>query len=186
MIHLGRGIAAKRDVFSSKECQSLIAICDDERSLKIINNSSNSQNKYEDGTSFTDIKLTLSNAPNLQKFIHKHICDAVQEYCEFQQIPFLGNKYDIPELMKFKVGQDKFKTHFDGNGSDSSRTLALIWYLNDVEVGGELHLPSPKESLVIKPELGKLVIVPTDWTHYHYVTTPISNSRYSLITFIRY
>jgi hypothetical protein len=184
--HLGRDVTVKYNAFTKNQCQSLMAICDDERSVKVVNNRSNPSNTYLKGTSFTDIKLTLSKAPNLQKFIHQNICSAVKEYCELQQIPLLGTKYDNPELMKFVEGKDKFGTHFDGNGTDCSRTLALIWYLNDVHEGGELHLPSQQQYLVIKPEQGKLVIVPTDWTHYHYVTTPVSNDRYSLITFIRY
>ena len=185
MIHLGRGVVVKFNTLTDIECKSLIAICEDKRSNRLVNNRSNPKNTYQPGTSFTDVKLLFDNAPNLQKFIHNKICNAVEEYCTFQKIPFLGVNYEPPELMHFSVGQDKFHTHFDGNGKDCSRVLALVWYLNDVKEGGELHLPSSSEYLFIKPEKGKLAIIPTDWTHYHHVTTPVSNDRFSLITFIR-
>lgn len=186
MIHIGRDVVIKRNVFNEKQCKSLIAICDDERSLKIVNDRLNPDNMYNLETSFTDVKLLLKNAPNLQSFIKGHIHDAVNGYCKFRGLPSLGTRFDNPELMKFEAGKDQFASHFDGNGKDCTRTLAIIWYLNDVNEGGELHLPSNTEALVINPEQGKMVIVPTDWTHYHYVSTPISNDRYSLITFIRY
>nr|WP_269468678.1 2OG-Fe(II) oxygenase [Alteromonas sp. ASW11-130] len=88
--------------------------------------------------------------------------------------------------MKFEKGIDKFDVHFDSNGKAHTRCLAIIWYLNDVSEGGELHLPSKFEPLVVCPKQGRMVIVPTDWSHYHYVTPPESGDRYSLITFIKY
>jgi hypothetical protein len=89
--------------------------------------------------------------------------------------------------MKFcKNKDDKFHVHFDGNGEDYSRTVALIFYLNDVDEGGVLHLPSKENYIKVKPQKGKLVFTPTDWTHYHFVDAPISHDRYSVITFIHF
>jgi hypothetical protein len=186
LIHLGRDVFVKKNALSDIRCQSLIEIFENDNTQKSVNDSSGQGKKYVEGTSYTDVNLTSVNGPKLKSFIHDMIIDVVKEYCEKLGIPFLGDKYEAPELMKFVVGQDKFDTHFDANGSDHSRVLAIIWYLNDVSDGGELHLPSKTEPLIIKPELGKLVVVPADWTHYHFITTPKSNDRYSMIAFIRY
>ena len=49
-----------------------------------------------------------------------------------------------------------------------------MWYLNDVEIGGETDFINFK----IKPTTGKLVIFPSTWTYPHCANIPISNDKY--------
>jgi hypothetical protein len=52
-----------------------------------------------------------------------------------------------------------------------------MWYLNDVHEGGETEFFG---SYLIKAEIGKMIIFPSDWMFPHCGKTPISNDKYVL------
>ena len=79
-------------------------------------------------------------------------------------------KYDA------KVGAYN-KVHFDKH-LGSTRIVAGIIYLNDIKRGGETVFPQYKKK--IKPERGKIVMFPSNFTHLHY-STPPSEDRYNII-----
>lgn len=60
------------------------------------------------------------------------------------------------------------------------RLLTFIWYLNDVEVGGETEFLNGS----IKPVSGKILIFPATWTYVHRGNMPISNSKYIITGWI--
>ena len=49
-------------------------------------------------------------------------------------------------------------------------------YLNDVEEGGETYFKYQDKK--IKPEVGKTIIWPSDWTHTHKGVSPKSGFKY--------
>jgi len=55
------------------------------------------------------------------------------------------------------------------------RVITFIWYLNDVEEGGETVFNG---TTFIKPEMGKLVLFPATWTYPHCGRMPISSNKY--------
>ena len=57
---------------------------------------------------------------------------------------------------------------------NQDRVLTFIWYLNDVEVGGETEFLNFK----IKPTAGKLLLFPATWTYPHKGNMPISNDKF--------
>jgi hypothetical protein len=58
--------------------------------------------------------------------------------------------------------------------SNQYRIITFIWYLCDVEIGGETEFLNGK----IKPEAGKLLLFPATWTYLHRGKMPISNDKY--------
>jgi Rps23 Pro-64 3,4-dihydroxylase Tpa1-like proline 4-hydroxylase len=56
------------------------------------------------------------------------------------------------------------------------RVLTYIWYLNDVDIGGETEFFGGK--LKIKPETGKLLLFPACWTYPHKGCVPVSDNKY--------
>lgn len=56
-----------------------------------------------------------------------------------------------------------------------ARILTYIWYLNDVNEGGETEFI---DGTLIKPEEGKLMLFPATWTYIHQGRPPISNTKY--------
>lgn len=77
-------------------------------------------------------------------------------------------------------GQDKFTPHVDVNGCHSAhRQMVFMWYLNDVEEGGETFFPY--HGFGVQPREGRLVTFPPFWTHYHEGRMPISNTKYAVL-----
>lgn len=58
--------------------------------------------------------------------------------------------------------------------SQGVRLLVFMWYLNDVEEGGETEFCS---GLKIKPKTGTVVIFPASWYIMHRGNKPISNNK---------
>lgn len=56
------------------------------------------------------------------------------------------------------------------------RAIAFIWYLNDVDIGGETEFFNGK--IKIKPEVGKLLLFPSLWTYPHSGLIPLSSDKY--------
>jgi hypothetical protein len=55
------------------------------------------------------------------------------------------------------------------------RMVTYLWYLNDVEEGGETEfLSGPK----IKPETGKLLLFPATWDQIHKGNPPLNTTKY--------
>jgi hypothetical protein len=59
--------------------------------------------------------------------------------------------------------------------------LTYIWYLNDVNEGGETII---WDNHKIKPTTGKLLLFPATWTYPHSGLMPISNDKYIITGWI--
>ena len=85
--------------------------------------------------------------------------------------PFLGGILPRGEIMPFTIQRYGVGGHFQRVHSErdsmsfAHRVLAWMSYLNDVEEGGETSFPH--FGLAIKPERGKTLIWPAEWTHAH-------------------
>jgi hypothetical protein len=61
------------------------------------------------------------------------------------------------------------------------RVITFLWYLNDVEEGGETEFWGTYR---VKPEAGKLLFFPATWTYPHRGMMPISNDKYIITGWI--
>jgi len=55
------------------------------------------------------------------------------------------------------------------------RIFTFIWYLNNIELGGETEFI---DGTIIKPKKGSLLIFPADFTYVHRGNIPISDNKY--------
>ena len=88
-----------------------------------------------------------------------------------------GNSMDTGyQLQKYDKGEGVYHWHHDYviNSATSSRRLTFLWYLNDVEEGGETMFYHGK----LKPKAGTLVIFPATWTYNHKGAMPLSGDKY--------
>lgn len=97
--------------------------------------------------------------------------------CNFD---FLSDKhsYSCMQIQKYKKNEGVYKIHHDfvtDSSKKECRKLAFIWYLNNVENGGETEFLLQYR---ITPEAGKLVIFPACWTFPHAGLIPLSNDKY--------
>lgn len=79
-------------------------------------------------------------------------------------------------IQKYQKNKGKYIYHNDSSfESTKYRVITYIWYLNDVEEGGETEFCGEYR---VKPEKGKLVLFPATWTFPHCGKMPISHDKY--------
>ena len=95
---------------------------------------------------------------------------------------------EVFRVKKYRGGPDSkdyFAYHVDVNSHSSARRyLALCWYLNDVEQGGETFFPHP--NVRIKPKKGRLAMYPSLWAWPHSEEHPVSGDKFVLRTYLHY
>ncbi len=99
----------------------------------------------------------------------KNLLDCYNDY--IKQWSALKNLFSVVECSSFNIqkyypGGHFKKFHMERtNILNSSRIFAWMTYLNEVEEGGNTDFLY--YDLSIKPELGKTIIWPAEWTHAH-------------------
>jgi hypothetical protein len=113
--------------------------------------------------------IKLNDKPNYKKernydTTYEHLTDKM----------YLKNTFMI---QIYKKGKGKYIYHEDGsNEKTRHRVLTYLWYLNDVEEGGETDFFGG--SFKVKPEKGKLLLFPACWAFPHRGNQPISHDKY--------
>lgn len=108
-----------------------------------------------------------------------------------------GNEMAIMQKL-FRVGAIQMQRYRKGKGNYNywhceaypqkgsteplHRALLFMYYLNDVEDGGETDFYYQDRSL--HPKAGQMVIAPAYFTHTHRGRTPVSNDKYILTSWI--
>jgi hypothetical protein len=123
------------------------------------------------------LPLTNSTAINL------HINNVLGEYYEQYREEFSVIK-DFPthgsyaaRMQKTKIGGGYHVWHCESaNRQLCGRIAAWMFYLNDVEEGGETEFLYQHKR--IKPKAGTLLIFPAGFTHTHRGNPPLSNEKY--------
>jgi len=80
-------------------------------------------------------------------------------------------------IRKYENDQGYYNWHNDFQLSPTQgiRLLTFIWYLNDVNNGGETEFC---DGTLIKPCAGRLLIFPTSWYFVHRGKKPLTGSKY--------
>jgi 2-oxoglutarate-Fe(II)-dependent oxygenase superfamily protein len=78
--------------------------------------------------------------------------------------------------------QESFQLHFDAIHHVAHRYLVLLWYLNDVEQGGETRFP--QLDVTIPARAGRLLMFPPYWMYQHEGVPPLSGDKYILSTYL--
>lgn len=86
-------------------------------------------------------------------------------------------------MKRYRPGQnEQFQLHFDAINFVANRYLVMLWYLNDVEVGGETDFPMLQTK--ISARTGRLLMFPPYWMYQHQGLPPISGDKYILSTYL--
>lgn len=83
------------------------------------------------------------------------------------------------QIQKYEKESGFYDWHIDET-STQTRYIVYMWYLNDVEKGGETEFKDFK----ITPECGKLVMFPSTWEWPHKANVPISDAKYIITGWI--
>jgi hypothetical protein len=180
---IGRDVALKENALSQQHCDSVMKVYA-ENKKKIMDKDSG---HYPNDTRYFDCNVSSLKYPKMYNLFKNSLDELLTEY--YQSIGVqssLVSKIERFTLMCFPKNTGEFNHHVDSQGNLFGRRLVVIWYLNDVSDGGRLVLPSKEHPIEIVPTLGTALICPTDWTHHHFVTKPMSNDRYSMLTFLHH
>ena len=118
--------------------------------------------------SFSDnIKLYIDYLQNFTKSFEDY-------YINLPSLDFRDRGYLVRVYNK---GEGYFNWHNDFSFYKDSgfRLLTLIWYLNNVEEGGQTEFI---DGTIIKPKRGSVLIFPTSWYLAHRGKMPLSNKKY--------
>ena len=100
------------------------------------------------------------------------------------QIP-IPNSPKLADLIlkRYRPGRDeRFEPHFDSINEVCNRYLVLLWYLNDVEAGGETRFP--QLDLKVEARAGRLLMFPPYWMYQHEGLPPQSGDKYIISTYL--
>ena len=140
---------------------------------------------------FTQFNLTENRELTTEiNQVHNHIIRKIFEYrdkyYEFVDKRVFPQEHAFEQfrIKRYNVGgEDRFDTHVDiTDHSSSRRFLSFLWYLNDVESGGNTVF----KDLVIRPKAGTLVVFPPLWMFPHCGEPPISNPKYIMSSYLHY
>lgn len=77
---------------------------------------------------------------------------------------------------------EAFQPHFDSIGEVANRYLVFLWYLNDVDDGGETEFCDL--GLKVQARTGRLLMFPPYWMYQHAGRPPLSGDKYILSTYL--
>ncbi len=121
--------------------------------------------------------LNAELARNIKLYLDQlNIIDNLNIYEGYIGVKFL--QYDSFMIQKYFKNKGKFEYHHDfmcDFEKSRFRLIAFIFYLNDVEEGGETEIWGHRR---IKPTAGKLLLFPASWTFPHCGKMPISSDKY--------
>lgn len=99
--------------------------------------------------------------------------------CVFQD----GTHYPVWQIQFYKKDEGHFKQyHTDGDLKFANRRFAVMFYLNDVDTGGETEFPY--WDLKIKPTKGTMIVWPAPWPWIHAGHIPKSNDKYIVTSWL--
>ena len=121
----------------------------------------------------TDINIHPNNLKEEKFVLIKDYVKSLHNcYLDYQeQWPFLKDKINTVDIPTFNIQRYNPGDHFSHIHTERSslnslhRVFAWMTYLNDVDDGGNTHFTH--YDLKIKPEIGKTLIWPAEWTHAH-------------------
>jgi len=88
-------------------------------------------------------------------------------------------------IKRYRAGdEEKFQTHFDSINEVCDRYLVFLWYLNDVETGGQTWFPGLQTG--VAPAAGRLLMFPPYWMYAHQGQASPLQDKYILSTYLRF
>jgi prolyl 4-hydroxylase len=141
-----------------------------------------------DDSAWTELDVGRYADDGFLRFFRARIDTALARYNRDTQLPIAVPDSPLlaPLVMKRYAagGQDRFQLHFDAVGEVCERYLVFLWYLNDIDDGGETRFPSL--DLRIPPRAGRLLVFPPYWMYPHQGCPSPTRDKYIVSTYLRF
>jgi len=139
-----------------------------------------------DNSAWTELNVTRLSDAGFLGFFRNKINVTLDRYnADIGLDIAIPNSPKISDLMLKryrKGGAEWFERHFDSINEVANRYLVLLWYLNDVEEGGETRFPQLE--LSVQPKAGRLLVFPPYWMYQHEGRAPMSGDKYIVSTYL--
>jgi prolyl 4-hydroxylase len=139
-----------------------------------------------DNSAWTELNVTRLSDAGFLGFFRNKINVTLDRYNQDIgldiAIPNSPKTSDLMLKRYRKGGHEWFERHFDSINEVANRYLVLLWYLNDVEEGGETRFPQLE--LSVQPKAGRLLVFPPYWMYQHEGRAPISGDKYIVSTYL--
>jgi hypothetical protein len=169
---------------------------------EIINMFENEKHNHHPGSVSSGIKPSVRNTNNLtiesnftwtkiKQFLERELTKNIREYVKIieknlgiDSLFELNNFFfaQAMQIVKYNKNDGFYIYHTDYNSHfniiTAERVISFIWYLNDVEIGGETEFFN---KVLIKAERGKLLLFPSHINFPHCGKMPISNDKYIIV-----
>jgi len=127
-------------------------------------------NKFLQKELHANLKMYLDDLKNIPEFSAEQNNGVDYRMFDFQY--FTEHCF---MMQKYEKQKGKYTYHHDFSlENDSHRVITYLWYLTDVEEGGETEI---WHSMKIKPEKGKLLLFPAHFSVPHCGLMPISSDK---------
>lgn len=136
---------------------------------------------------FTEIHGESGDSLKAHDFLVSRVIALRDNYYGFVDSRCFPSENDLEQfrIKKYRNdGQDMFDTHVDvRNQASAGRFLSFIFYLNEVEQGGETIFFT---GTTVKPKTGRVVVFPPLWMFPHKGCPPVSGEKYIMSTYLLY
>ena len=137
----------------------------------------------------TDLAISdLDEWEHIDRILFQSLAENLDKYTELiEKIigqPLWSSKIkDSGYNVKRYRPDDYYNWHIDCQTYQGgwTRTVACIWYLNQVEEGGETEFAFGHK---VTPEQGKLILFPATWNFPHRGLSPIKGNKYIITSFV--
>ena len=173
------------DVLTSDQCDLAIKYFDDNEEELATNgmvSSSNGEPRIDKSIKSV-MQMPMCGNSELDAIFEESCSNILNYYVNsinfYPYSAFNDTGYD---MKKYYKDDNFYKWHIDACKPEHlNRILAIVWYLNDVEEGGETEF---KNGIKVSPKRGKALVFPTNFCFPHQANVPITTAKYSVDTFI--
>ena len=137
-------------------------------------------------SAWTELNVTRHGDPLSAGFFRGRIDEALARYNADVQLDIpIPNSPAFADLVLKRYrpnSAERFQLHFDAINHLSNRYLVLLWYLNDVELGGATRFP--RLDIEVTARAGRLLVFPPYWMYQHEGLPPLSGDKFILSTYL--
>ncbi len=139
-----------------------------------------------DASAWTELDISALADDAFKGFFYKQVDDYLTIYNQR-----LGLTIPVPptaqisqmRIKRYVAGTgEAFQPHFDAIYEVAHRYLVFLWYLNDVEEGGETEFCDL--GIKVAARAGRLLMFPPYWMFQHAGRPPISGDKYFLSMYL--
>lgn len=139
-----------------------------------------------DASSWTELDVSALADEAFKGFFYKQIDDHLALYNQRLGLTIPVPASPLISQMRIKRyaanSGEAFQPHFDAIYEVAHRYLVFLWYLNDVDEGGETEFCDL--GIKVAARTGKLLVFPPYWMFQHAGRPPLSGDKYILSMYL--